>query len=106
MVPSAPQLPAIVGMFSAPRKLLQLYGMTTALIACLPGWLLRPWVPYACGVGTDSVKQNLVRAVQQCAREPSADLQAEGELWQSERKGNLSLGAGKPTRRAKRPKER
>ena len=29
------------------------------------------------------MKQTLVRAVQQCAREPAADLQAEGEPWQS-----------------------
>ena len=83
MVPSAPELPAIVVMFSALRKPTQVYGMTAALIACLPGWLLRLWVTDAWGVGTDSVKQNLVRAVQQCAREPAADLQAEGELWQS-----------------------
>ena len=83
VVPSAPELPAIVVMFSALRKPTQVYGMTAALIACLPGWLLRLWVPDAWGVGTDSVKQNLVRAVQQCAREPSADPQAEGELWQS-----------------------
>ena len=83
VVPSAPELPAIVVMFSALRKPTQVYGMTAALIACLPGWLLRLWVPDAWGVGTDSVKQNLVRAVQQCAREPAADLQAEGELWQS-----------------------
>ena len=54
---------------------------------CLLAWLvvaaLGTWVPDAWGVGTDSVKQNLVRAVQQCAREPAADLQAEGELWQA-----------------------
>ena len=31
-------------------------------------------------MGTDSVKQNVVRAVQQCAQEPGAELQAEGEL--------------------------
>ena len=83
MVPSAPELPAIVVMFSALRKLTQVYGMTAALIACMPGWLLRLWVTDAWKVGTDSVKQNLVRAVQQCAREPAADLQAEGELWQA-----------------------
>ena len=83
MVPSAPEPPAIVVMFSALRKLTQVYGMLAAPIACLPRWLLRLWVPDAWGVGTDSVKQNLVRAVQQCAREPAADLQAEGELWQA-----------------------
>ena len=76
VVPSAPELPAIVVMFSALRKPTQVYGMTAALMACLPGWLLRLWVADAWGVGTDPLKQNLVRAVQQCAREPAADLQA------------------------------
>ena len=74
MVPSAPELPAIVVMFSALRKPTQVYGMTAALNACLPGWLLRLWVPDAWGVGTDSAKQDLVRAVQQCARERSSKL--------------------------------
>ena len=83
VVPSVPELPAIVVMFSALRKPTQVYGMTAALIACLPGWLLRLWVLDARGVGTDLVKQNLVQAVQQCAREPAADLQTEGELWQA-----------------------
>ena len=83
VVPSAPELPAIVVMFSALRKLTQVYGMAAALMACLRGWLLRLWVPDAWGVGTDSVKQNLVPAVQQYAREPAADLQADGELWQA-----------------------
>ena len=59
VVPSAPEVPAIVVMFSALRKRTQVYGMTTALIAYLP-WLLRLWVPDAWGVGTDSVKQNLL----------------------------------------------
>ena len=83
VVRSAPDLPAIVVMFSALRKPIEVHGMTASLLACLPGWLLRLRVPGAWGVGTDSVKQNLVRAVQQCAREPAADLQAEGELWQA-----------------------
>ena len=34
-------------------------------------------------MGTDSIKQKLVRAVHQCARGLAADLQAEGELWQA-----------------------
>ena len=83
VVPSAPQLPAMVVMFRALRNPTQVYGMTAALITCLPGWLLRLWVPDVWGVGIDSVKQNLVRAVQQCAREPATDLQAKGELWQA-----------------------
>ena len=89
MVPSAPELSAIVVMFSALRKPTHVWddgstdGMTAALIACLPGWLLRLWVLDAWKVGTDSVKQNLWRAVQQCALERAADLQAEGELWQA-----------------------
>ena len=82
VVPTAPELPAIGVMSSALRKSTQVYRMTSALIACLPGWLLRLWIPDAWGVGTNSVKQNLVWAVQQCAREPAADLQGEGELWQ------------------------
>ena len=56
-VPSAPELPAIVVMFSALRKPTQVHGMTAPLIACLPGWLLRLRVPDAWGLGTDSVKQ-------------------------------------------------
>ena len=83
VVPSAPELPEIVVMFHALRKPTQVYGMTTTPIACLPGWLLSLWVPDAWRMGTNSVKQNLVRAVQQCAREPTANLQAEGELWQA-----------------------
>ena len=83
MVPSALELPAIVVLFNAPRKLTQVYGMTTALIACMPSWLLRLWVPDAWKVGTNSVRQNLERAVQQCAREPTAHLQTKGELWQA-----------------------
>ena len=83
MVPSAPKLPAIVVMFSALPIPTQVYGMTAALTACLWSWLLRPWVPDAWGVGTDSVKQNVLRAVQQCAREQAADLQAEVEVWQA-----------------------
>ena len=83
MVPSAPKLPAIVVMFSALCEPTQVYGMTTALIACFLGWLLRLRVRDAWNVGADSVKQNPVRALQQCAREPTADLQAEGELWRA-----------------------
>ena len=83
MVPSAPELPAIVVVFSALRQPTQVYGMTVGLIACSPGWWWRLWVPDAWGVGTDSVKQNLVRAVEQCARELAADWQTEGELWQA-----------------------
>ena len=52
MVPSAPELPAIVVMFIALFKPTQVYGMIAALIACLPSWLLRLWVPHAWGVGT------------------------------------------------------
>ena len=51
MVPSTPELPAIVVMFNALRKPTQVYGITAAPIACLPGWLLRLWVPDAWGVG-------------------------------------------------------
>ena len=51
VVPSAPQLPANVVMSSALRKPTQVYGMTPALIACMPGWLLRLWVPDAWKVG-------------------------------------------------------
>ena len=76
VVPSAPQLPAIMVMFSALRKPTPVYRMTLALIAYLTGWLLRLWVPDAWGVGTDSVKQNVVQ-------EPSAKLQAEGDLSQA-----------------------
>ena len=83
VVPSAPELPAIVVIFSGLRKPTQVYGMTAALFASLPGWLLRLYVPDAWVLGTDSVKQNLVRAVPQCARDSATDLQAEGELWQA-----------------------
>ena len=69
--------------FSALCQPTQVYGMTTTLIACLPGWLLRLRVPDAWKVGTDSVKHNLVRAVQQGAHELAADLQAEEDLWQA-----------------------
>ena len=47
MVPRAQELPPIVVMFNALCRLTQVYGMTTALIACLLGWLLRLWVPDA-----------------------------------------------------------
>ena len=60
MVPSAPKLPAIVVMFSALRKPTQVYGMTAALTACLRSWLLRLWVPDAWGLGTNSMKQNVL----------------------------------------------
>ena len=53
MVPSAPELPAIVVMFSAFCKPTQVYAMTTTTIACLPGWLLKLCVPDALVVGTD-----------------------------------------------------
>ena len=83
-----PKLPVIVGTFSAFRKPTQVYGMTTALMACLLSLLFRLWVPDAWKVGADSVKQNLVRAVHECSLQPTADWQAEGELWQDRMPAN------------------
>ena len=83
MVPATPHLPTVITMFTVHRKPVQVYAMNAALISCMPGWLLRVWIPDDWRVPAGLMKYNFVRVVQQCAKEPSVDLQAEGGLFQS-----------------------